>query len=141
MKGLSIFYNGKKLRMHPNAYTDQGAGMALPPFVTLDVPISDAAFHKNIQEVLAQSQSGVPFKMATEEEVKEYWKAFGVRSDRQMGIGVHITREEGRYTVTPIDKRGLFGDAEVVAPDGLLNMVKKLLGLPEGEAARGGFPN
>ena len=136
MKGLSIFYNGKKIRMHPNAYTDHGYGKGIPPFRTLEAGLSDEAFGKNIQDMLDHSKSGLPFKMITDEEVKAYFKAFGVRSDRQLGVGVHITLEDSQYTVTPINKRGLFGEPEeVVEPSLLLHAVKNGLGLEEKEIA------
>lgn len=135
MKGLSIFYNSKKVRMHPNAYTDHAYGRGIPPFRTLETGLSDKALGKNIEDMLDHSQSGVPFKMITQEEVEAYFKAFGVRSDRQMGIGVHITLEDGQYTVTPINKRGLFGKPEVVEKNLLLHTVKNLLGLEEKEIA------
>ena len=135
MKGLSIFYNGKKIRMHPNAYTDHGCGKGIPPFRTLEAGLSDEDFSKNIQDMLDHSKSGVPFKMITQEEVEAYFKAFGVRADRQMGIGVHITLEDGQYTVTPINERGLFGEPEVVAQSLLLHTAKNCLGLEEREIA------
>jgi hypothetical protein len=135
MKGLSIFFDGKKIRMHANAYTDQGYGRAIEPFRILDPSLSDEALLKNIRDLLKKSQSDVPFKMVAKEEVETYLNALGVRSNRQLGIGVHLTVEDDAFTVTPVNKRGLFGKPKVVAPDALPHTLKNLLGLPKGEIA------
>jgi hypothetical protein len=135
MKGLSIFFDGKKIRMHPNAYTDHGYGSAIQPFKILEDNVSDEDFTKDVQELLKKSKGGVPFKMITKEEVQAYLKAFEVRSGGQMGIGVHITVEDDQYTVTSINKRGLFGKPKVIQQSDLLPTVKNLLKLPKKEIA------
>jgi hypothetical protein len=135
MKGLSIFFDRKQIRMHPNAYTDHGFGRAVEPFKILEPTLSDEAFLKEIQDLLKKSKSSVPFKMVTKEEAEAYLKAFGVRSNNQMGIGVHLSTTDDQYTVTPINKQGLFGNPKVVAPDALLDTVKNLLKLPKQEIA------
>lgn len=135
MKGLSIFFDSKKIRIHPNAYTDNGFGRAIPPFLTLHANISNEEFRANIQETLTHSKSGVPFKMPSGQEVKAYFEALGVHSNRQLGIGVHIIVEDEVYTVTPVNKRGMFGQAEKVEEEDLLGVIKELLGLVEKEAA------
>ena len=135
MKGLSIFFDGKKIRMHPNAYTDHGYGRAIEPFNILEPTLSDEAFLKDIQDLLKKSKSSVPFKMVAKEEAQAYLKAFGVRSNNQMGVGVHVTTTDDQYAITPINKRGLFGKSKVVAQSELLHIVKDLLKLPTKEIA------
>lgn len=126
MKGLSLFHKNKKLRLHPNAYTKDGFGKAIPPFLTLDAEITAEALEGVIQEALKQSRADVPFQMVTPEETQAYQKAFGTR---QMGPGLHITEEGETYTLTPIDKRGLFGTPVKTYSKDLTARVVELLAL------------
>ena len=52
-----------------------------------------------------------------------------LRSHKDLGKGALVTLENGRYTVTPVDKRGLFGEPVVVGEEELLKTVQECLGL------------
>ena len=108
MKAINIFLSDK-IRLHPLEFTSDGLGMATGPYTILDPDVVDEVFEGALLEALAHSRSGVPRRALTKEEEKAYYRALGIKSHRELGIGADVTEENGQYTVTPVDKRGLFG--------------------------------
>lgn len=128
MKGINIFISDK-IRLHPMEFTSDGLGMATGPYIILDLDIANETLEGALLEALAHSKSSVPYRMLTKEEEKSYYRALGVKSHRNLGIGADVTMEDGIYTVTPVDKRGLFGKSIRVKKEGLLKAVKEALAL------------
>lgn len=128
MKGINIFL-GDKIRLHPLEFTSDGLGMATGPYTILNTNVADEVFERALFEALAHSRSGVPRRALTKEEEKEYYQALGIKSHRELGIGADITEDNGQYTVTPVDKRGLFGKPVQVKKEELLDAVKQALAL------------
>ncbi|MCB9053297.1 MAG: hypothetical protein H6556_28000 [Lewinellaceae bacterium] len=128
MKNISLFASDK-IRMHPNDTTVDGLGIATEPFLILPLDVSDEELEKAIWECLEKSRSGIPHRPWRKEETAAYYQLLGVRSHKDLGKGADVTLENGRYTVTPVDKRGLFGELAIVSEEELLEMVRECLGL------------
>ncbi len=134
MKGISIFKNQNTIRLHPNIYTDNGFARAIPPFVSVEYSeLEPGAFKIMILNLIDKSQSGAPFRMISKEEVEAYLKAFGVKSQAQMGAGVNIHVKEGIFEVIPANKRGLFGKPIETDEASFFEVVLELLGLKENQ--------
>ena len=52
-----------------------------------------------------------------------------LRSHKDLGKGADVTLENGRYTVTPVDKRGLFGEPVEVKEEELVKTIQECMGL------------
>ena len=128
MKNISLFASDK-IRMHPNDTTVDGLGIAAEPFLIFPLDASDEELEKAIRQCLESSKSNVPHRPWRKEETAAYYKHLGVRSHKDLGKGTDVTLENGRYTVTPVDKRGLFGEPVVVGEEELLKTVQECLGL------------
>ncbi len=128
MKNISLFASDK-IRIHPNDTTIDGLGIATEPFLILPLDVSDEELEKAIQECLGKSRSGIPHRPWRKEETAAYYKHLGVRSHKGLGKGADVTLENGRYTVTPVDKSGMFGEPVVVGEKKLVETVRKCLGL------------
>ncbi|MCO6476819.1 MAG: hypothetical protein J5I94_09385 [Phaeodactylibacter sp.] len=128
MKNISLFASDK-IRMHPNDTTVDGLGIATEPFLILPLDTSDEKLEKAIRECLEKSRNGIPHHPWRKEEAAAYYKQLGVRSHKDLGRGADVTLENGRYTVTLVDKRGLFGKPVVVEEEELLKTVQECLGL------------
>ncbi|MCB9298252.1 MAG: hypothetical protein H6559_34845 [Lewinellaceae bacterium] len=128
MKNISLFASDK-IRMHPNDTTVDGLGIAAEPFLIFPLDASDEELEKAIRQCLESSKSNVPHRPWRKEETAAYYKHLGVRSHKDLGKGTDVTLENGRYTVTPVDKRGLFGEPVVVEEEELLKTVQECLGL------------
>lgn len=128
MKNISLFASDK-IRLHPNAITVDGLGIAIEPFFILPLDASDEELEKAMRLCLEKSQANVPHRPWRKEETAAYYKQLGVRSHKDLGRGANVTLENSRYTVTPVDKRGLFDDPVEVMVDGLLETVRECLGL------------
>lgn len=128
MKNISLFASDK-IRMHPNDTTVDGLGIATEPFLILPLDVSDEKLEKAIRQCLESSKSNVPHRPWSKEETAAYYKKLGVRSHRGLGRGADVTLENGRYTVAPVDKRGMFGEPVVVGEKDLLKTVQECLGL------------
>ena len=115
--------------MHPNDTTVDGLGIAAEPFLIFPLDASDEELEKAIRQCLESSKSNVPHRPWRKEETAAYYKHLGVRSHKDLGKGTDVTLENGRYTVTPVDKRGLFGEPVVVEEEELLKTVQECLGL------------
>ncbi|MCB9265034.1 MAG: hypothetical protein H6558_08420 [Lewinellaceae bacterium] len=125
---ISLFASDK-IRMHPNDTTVDGLGIATEPFLILPLDATDEELEKAIRECLEKSRNGVPHHPWRKEETAAYYQLLGVRSHKDLGKGADVTLENGRYTVTPVDKRGLFGEPVVVGEEELLKTVQECLGL------------
>ncbi len=128
MKNISLFASDK-IRMHPNDTTVDGLGIATMPYLILSLDASDEELERAIQECLEKSRNGIPHHPWRKEETVAYYKQLGVRSHRDLGRGADVKLEDGRYTVTPVDKGGMFGEPVVVAEKELLKTVQECLGL------------
>ncbi|MCO6489598.1 MAG: hypothetical protein J5I98_14330 [Phaeodactylibacter sp.] len=128
MKGINIFLSDK-IRLHPLEFTSDGLGMATGPYTILEPDVTDEVFERALFEAFTHSRSGVPRRALTREEEKAYYRALGIKSHRELGIGADITEENGRYTVTPVNKSGLFGKPVEAGKEELLPAVKKALAL------------
>ena len=115
--------------MHPNDTTVDGLGIAAEPFLIFPLDASDEELEKAIRQCLESSKSNVPHRPWRKEEAAAYYKQLGVRSHRDLGRGADVTLKDGRYTVTPVNKRGLFGEPVVVVEEELLKTVQECLGL------------
>ena len=133
MKDISLFASDK-IRLHPNDTTVDGLGIAAEPFLILPLDVSDVELEKAIQQCLELSKTNVPHRPWRKEETAAYYKQLGVRSHKDLGRGADLRLENDRYTVTPVDKRGLFGEPLEVLEDELLETVRKCLGLLPAEA-------
>ena len=128
MKNISLFASDK-IRMHPNDTTVDGLGIAAEPYLILPLDVSDEELEKAIRQCLEKSRADVPHRPWQKEETAAYYQLLGVRSHKDLGKGADVTLENGRYTVTPVDKRGLFGEPVVVGEEELLKTVQECLGL------------
>lgn len=108
MQSVSIFA-GNRIRMHANNFTDDGLGIAGEPFIILSLDVSDEELDQAIRQCLAASKTGIPFRPWSKEETAAYYRHLGVKSQRALGAGAELRRENGRLTVTPANERGLFG--------------------------------
>ena len=108
MQGINIFLSDK-IRLHPLEFTSDGLGMATGPCTILDTDVEDEVFERVLLEAFAHSKSGVPHRALAKEEEKAYYQPSGIKSFRGLGIGADVIEENGQYSVTPVDKRGLFG--------------------------------
>jgi hypothetical protein len=124
MKNLTI-YASDKIRMHPNAITVDGLGIAVEPFLILPLDASDEKLGEAIRECLERSESDVPHRPWEEEGTEAYYENLGVKSRKDLGPGVDITWENGVFTVTPIDMKGMFGDPAEVEEGMLVETVRR----------------
>ena len=125
MQNLTI-YASDQVRMHPNHYDDHGLGRSTKPYIVLSLDVTDEALREAIEECLNADTSQAPEDKTPE----EYYAILGVRSQRDLGQGLDVVREEnGRYIVSPIDRKGLFGEPVEVADGELVRTVRGLLGL------------
>ncbi|MCB9050453.1 MAG: hypothetical protein H6556_13580 [Lewinellaceae bacterium] len=128
MKNISLFASDK-IRMHPNDTTVDGLGIAAEPYLILPLDVSDEELEKAIRQCLEKSRADVPHRPWQKEETAAYYKQLGVRSHRDLGRGTDIKVENGRYTVTPVDKRGLFGEPVEVKEEELVKTIQECMGL------------
>ena len=133
MKNISLFASDK-IRMHPNDTTVDGLGIATEPFLILPLDVSGEDLEKAIRLCLEHSRTDVPHRPWRKEETAAYYKQLGVSAHRDLGRGADVALENGRYTITPVDKRGLFGEPVEAEEDGLVEMVREFLGLLPAEA-------
>ncbi len=128
MRSLSLFA-ANHLRLHPNAITTDGLGIATPPFLSLPLDVSEEELEEAVQQCLQASRSGVPHRPWTKEETKAYYQQLGVRSQKELGRGAQVEEKEGRYTVTTIKVGGLFEAPVEVEEAELLDTIRTCLGL------------
>ena len=128
MKNISLFASDK-IRMHPNDTTVDGLGIASEPFLILPLDASDEELEKAIRQCLEKSRENVPHRPWRKEETAAYYKHLGVRSHKDLGQGANVTLDKSRYTITPVNKSGLFGEPMVIDKEGLLEKVRECLGL------------
>lgn len=136
MKAINIFLSDK-IRLHPLEFTADGLGMATGPYTILEPDVADEVFERALFEAFGHSRSGVPRRALTKEEEKAYYRALGIKSHRELGIGADVTEENGQYTVTPVDKKGLFGRPVRVKKEELLDAVKQALAPVKAERING----
>ena len=126
MQNLAI-YASDRIRMHANYYNEYGLGRSTKPYLILPVDATDEALREAIDECLNADTSEAPEDKTTE----EYYATLGVRSQKDLGRGLDVVREDdGRYVLSPIDRKGLFGEPVEVADGELVRTVRGLLGLP-----------
>lgn len=128
MKGINIFISDK-IRMHPLEFTTDGLGMAGQPVLIFDLDIPDDVLLEAIQNTLQYSKTDVPHQPLTKEAEQSYYQAMDVRSKKDLGIGADIIFQNHKYTITPIDRKGLFGKSKEVSASLLLETVRECLGL------------
>ena len=128
MKNISLFASDK-IRMHPNDTTVDGLGIATEPFLTLPLDVPDEKLEKAIRQCLKSSKTDVAHRPWSKEETAAYYKKLGVRAHKDLGRGADVRLENGRYTVTPVDKRGLFGEPVEVKEEELVKTIQECMGL------------
>lgn len=128
MNGINIFISDK-IRMHPLDFTADGLGMAGRPVLIFDLDIPDDVLLEAIQDTLHHSKTNVPHRPLTTEAERSYYQTMGVRSKKDLGIGADVIFKNQQYTITPINKKGLFGKPEEVSESSLVETVRECLGL------------
>jgi len=128
MKNITLFASGK-IRLHPNEITVDGLGIAVEPFIVLPLNVPDEELMKALRRCFEASRANVPHRPWQEEETAAYYKKLGVRSHKELGRGADVTLEGSRHTITPVDKRGLFGEPIEAAEEEMLETIRECLGL------------
>lgn len=115
--------------MHPIEFTADGLGMATQPFLILDLDVSDEVLDHSIRETLQFSKTNIPYRSLTRKEEIAYFKAMGIKNYRELGKGLDVVLEDKFYKITPIDKKGMFGEPIKVTTTQLLQKVREYLGI------------
>lgn len=113
--------------MHPLEFTADGLGMATQPFLILDLEVSDDILQQSIREAFQFSKKDVPYRPVTKEEEKAYLTAMKIKAPRELGRGVDVVLEDKCYNITPIDKKGMFGEPITVDATQLLYKIREYL--------------
>jgi hypothetical protein len=124
MPYLTIFASDK-IRMHANGQTADGLGIATEPFLTLPLEVADAALLEAVQECFKHSGQELPHEAWAAGDTAAYYAKLGVASRQALGRGLDVLQENGRYLLTPIDAKGLFGEPAEVDEAGLLGGIRK----------------
>lgn len=133
MKNITLFASNK-IRLHSNEITVDGLGIAIEPFIVLPLNVSDEELINALRRCLEASRANVPHRPWQQEETAAYYKKLGVRSHKDLGRGADVRLENGRYTITPIDKKGRFGEPLGAEEEELLVVVRKCLGMLPAQA-------
>ena len=133
MKNITLFASDK-IRMHPNEITVDGLGIAIEPFFILPLEVSDEELEKAIRRCLEAPRMNVTNRPWQQEATSAYYKKLGVRSHKDLGRGADVALEGGRYAVTPVDKKGRFGEPVEVEEERLLEVVRECLGVLPAQA-------
>ena len=134
MKNLTIFA-ADKIRLHANETTVDGLGIAIDPFFVLPLEASDEELEYALRQCLEASRTEAPHRPWQEAETSAYYRKLGVRSQRELGRGLDLTRKADRYILTPIEAGGRFGEPLSVMAEELLEAVRECLGLPASRPA------
>lgn len=126
-KTFSIFASDR-IRLHANGFTSDGFRyIAIEPFLVLPLDATDQDLRQAMQQCLAQATSDVTEETFRQFDRKAYLKAMGVKSPKAMGQGAFISLENGVFLVSPINKKGRFGDAMAVGEEELVEVVRGVL--------------
>lgn len=136
MPYLTIFASDK-IRMHANGQTADGLGIAVVPFLVLPLDATDAELLEAVQECLRHAGQELPHQPWTADDMAAYYAKLGVASRLALGRGLDVLQEDGRYVLTPIDGKGLFGEPVEADDAGLMAGIRQGLGLAEAEAEAG----
>jgi hypothetical protein len=128
MPYITLFASDK-IRMHANGQTPDGLGIALEPFLTLPLDAADEALLEAVQACLRHSGRELPHQAWTAGDTAAYYAKLGVASRQALGRGLDVLPEDGRYTLTPIDAKGLFGEPDEVDEAELAGGIRRGLGL------------
>jgi len=127
--GNVTIYVSDRVRMHPNAYTDDGLGIAIEPFLSLPLDVSDKDLLEALTRCLNESRSGIPHRPWEPEETTAYYRKLGVKDQKALGKGLDVVLEETVYTLTPIDLQGRFGEPVETGEAELVDRIREELGL------------
>jgi hypothetical protein len=105
--------------IHPWQVTDEGLGVASPPYVALPLDVDSATLGKAALDALNQAGGTVPHPTDWKAEAVSRLKAAGVRSEKAFQTRaryVSVERDANQLHIEPWRNGGTTGDSKGFAP-------------------------